>query len=186
MSIAPKQTQTQTTAGNSLKRDSRAASVFEPRQHPRKSWVREWRKIINKKIWGFSPNFRHVTYLESINRFLNCRKCAPNYAEFMTNNSFRISKNGAKNHERSHGPQATLPKEVTFKKQGQNLVCRKLSPVHRSPFALHRPPSTVHRPPSTIEVGQGESCRRFQTSLMNRRQTLGSASRTSTPLGELT
>ena len=53
MSITPKQTETHPLLGNSLKLDSRAACVFELRQHSQKSLSRERRKIIKKKFGMF-------------------------------------------------------------------------------------------------------------------------------------
>jgi hypothetical protein len=40
---------------------------------------------------GISPNFRHLTPLESVNGLQNHRQNAPNCVPFMPNNPFRIN-----------------------------------------------------------------------------------------------
>ena len=44
------------------------------------------------KIWDVSLTLRHLTHLESTNRFQNCRKYASNCAAFMTNKASGINR----------------------------------------------------------------------------------------------
>ncbi len=48
-------------------------------------------KQLNKKVWAFSPNIRHLTPLESPNSLQGRRENASNYSVFKANNSFRIN-----------------------------------------------------------------------------------------------
>jgi hypothetical protein len=54
-------------------------------------------KLLNKKNWGFSPDFRNLTLLESINRLQDHLQNVPNYVAFMPNKPFRIN---ASEHEK--------------------------------------------------------------------------------------
>lgn len=170
MSITATQTRMPPWPGGLLTRDSRAACVFEPRQNPRKSWVRKQRKIINKNIWDISPIFRHLTSLESVNRFLDRRKCAPNYAQFMTNNSFRINPRSALLRLVRIHPLTVSFHESCF----TSLLANPQSTTHDARRTTHDPRFTPH--PSVFESG-GETYPSFRTSLANRLLALKLASK---------
>jgi hypothetical protein len=83
-------TTTLTGIFRSLKLDSGAACVLNSASAPGTA-ATERPKIIKENIWDVSPTFRHLTPLESTNRFRSCRKCTSNCAEFMPHNPFRTA-----------------------------------------------------------------------------------------------
>ena len=99
------------------------------------------KKIIKEKNWDVSPTFRHLTHLESTNRFQKSRKGTPNYVALMPHNPFKM------NTRRAH-LQRVRTHTLTASFHESCFTYDPPSAVHRPPFTVH-PPSTVHRPPSS-------------------------------------
>jgi hypothetical protein len=86
-------------------------------------------KLLNKKIWDVSPDLRHLTRLESINRLQSYRQNAANRVAFMPNNPFRINASERKNSHRAIARQVIEIKQLVFniaRREGFDLVNTEL------------------------------------------------------------